>query len=76
VDRIETKDDVPGGIDEALGQLPAHEVARLRYCFDNGTAAFAKLKCGLYVGCHMDQLSHVERIITEGKWSLCRKLGS
>lgn len=59
---------------EAMDSLPAPEVARLQYCFEQGTAAFVKLKSGLFVGVHMDQLSHMESIETEGRWSLCRKL--
>lgn len=73
-ERIEVNDDVPKTVGDAIGQLPAHEVERLKYSFEQGAAAFVKLKCGLYVGVHMDQLSHMEGISIEGKWSLCRKL--
>lgn len=68
------KDDIPANVTEALGQLMPPELERLKYSFDQGMATYSKLKCGLYVGVHMDQLSHMESISQEGKWSLCRKL--
>lgn len=74
VERIEPKPDIPANVSEAMGQLVPPEMARLMYSFEQGTAAFCKLKCGLYLGVHMDQLSHMEGIDKEGKWSLCRKL--
>lgn len=60
---------------EAMDSLLPPEMARLQYCFEQGTAAFVKLKCGLYVGVHLDQLSHMEPLDAEGRWSLCRKVG-
>lgn len=66
----------PQSATEAMGLLPPPEMARLEFCFEQGTAAFVKLKCGLYIGVHMDQLPHMEKLSTEGRWSLCRKLAS
>lgn len=66
--------ETPVSITEALGHLPPQELERLKYCFENGTCAFVKLKVGLYIGVHMDQLPHMEAVETEGRWSLCRKL--
>lgn len=65
---------VPKTVGEARESLTKPDFARLMYSFDQNAAAYVKLKCGLYVGVHMDQLSHMESIDTEGKWSLCRKL--
>lgn len=62
-------------LQEALDGLMPPEMERLKHCFDQGTCAFTKVKRyeGLFIGCHMEQLMHMEIIVTEGKWSLARK---
>ena len=63
-------------IEEALGSLLPPELERLKFQFEQGVCAFTKLKhewAGLYVGCHMEQLLHMELLITEGRWSIARK---
>ena len=63
-------------VEEALASLLAPERERLKFQFEQGVCAFAKLKnewAGLYVGCHMEQVPYMDLVLTEGRWSIGRK---
>lgn len=62
-------------LEEAIAQLLAPDLARLKFCFEQGDAAYVTVKRfeNLYVGVHMDQLEHFEVVSAKGKWALARK---
>lgn len=63
-------------VQEAIDSLLAPDLARIQHQFDLGEAAFARVRGheNLYIGVHMEQLIHMEQLVKEGRWSVCRKL--
>lgn len=62
-------------IEEARDGLPGPDLARLWWCFEQGTPAFAKVKRhdGWYVGVHMDGIPFIEVHARDGSWAIGRK---
>lgn len=66
---------MPPTVDEAKGLLGSPDLERLKFCFEQGTPAFAKVPRhdGWFVGVHMDGLPFMDVVAREGVWGIGRK---
>lgn len=62
-------------LEEARDGLTPPETAKLKFCFEQGTSSFVKVRRhdGWYIGVHMSAIPFMVIHASEGCWSIGRK---